>query len=39
VEREKYEDHCGSFIAVREIIVIPKVNKQEKIIISNSSLR
>ena len=39
VEIEKYEDYSGSFIAVREIKVIPKVNKQEKIIISNSSLR
>ena len=39
VEIEKYEDYSRSFIAIREIKVIPKVNKQEKIIISNSSLR
>ncbi len=38
VEIEKYEDYFGSFITVREIKVIPKVSKQEKIIISNSSL-
>ena len=35
VEIEKYEDYSGSFIAVREIKVIPKVNKQEKIINCN----